>query len=323
MLSTSASSGAGADWEPGDPAPTTRSFSSRSSGLGPSISARGYGRWINSSSPAGSPASASLGLPPQASLGTFGDIVGPPNRPIVYATMESVPVPGQGGQPSRAMPHFMGRDCASGGGSTCSWSSSCAAPLGHHRATPTYNVQEHPRASTATSSAAAPTAEDVPWWVDRIPQVYAKAITNIQSHGWRAVHPKGELPVWTVLHWAAAEDHADICLQLLEADADPLCVDEQGLTPLDYAHKAAEAGASGGSLQVLEEAAQALSSGPPAPEVRRKRLLRAAWLDRPQVPCRCSTLLLQMQPTRSRQLTMSVSRREQLLLLPHQLRSPE
>lgn len=90
-------------------------------------------------------------------------------------------------------------------------------------------------------------------WGDPIPHCYAQALTNIEHHGWHSVHPQGEAPVWTILHWAASEGRAGICLRLLAARADPLIRDDNGKSPLDYARQAG-GGDDGDAWNILAEA---------------------------------------------------------------------
>jgi hypothetical protein len=69
---------------------------------------------------------------------------------------------------------------------------------------------------------------------DSVPDVYAKAIFNIERFGWSAMHPDGEEAEWTVLHWVASGGRLQLCARLLQARADPLMRDHEGKTPIDY-----------------------------------------------------------------------------------------
>jgi len=80
---------------------------------------------------------------------------------------------------------------------------------------------------------------DEEYWQQPLPPVYMSALASIERHGWNAVHPEDEPPVWTVLHWAASEDRPDICRRLVAARADPRHRDEHGHSALDYAREAA------------------------------------------------------------------------------------
>lgn len=92
--------------------------------------------------------------------------------------------------------------------------------------------------------------------LDDIPPVYKSALLTAERNGWVALHPRGEPPAWTVLHWAAAEDRMDICVRLLGCHADPLVLDDQGRSALDCAQDAG----TGGAWRVLSKAMDAQST---------------------------------------------------------------
>jgi len=82
-----------------------------------------------------------------------------------------------------------------------------------------------------------PAVSDV---LQRLPEVYKAAVALVLEYGWEVLHggDRGEGPMWTALHWAAAEGRTDVCRLLLQCPGAAKFVqqrDEMGRTPLDYA----------------------------------------------------------------------------------------
>ena len=88
-----------------------------------------------------------------------------------------------------------------------------------------------------------------------IPPVYQAAIAAVERFGWGEIHT-GE-PEWTALHWAASEGHADLCVRLLKAAADPMQPDHAGNSALEYAQEADDPAA----FHVLAQACEARNLG--------------------------------------------------------------
>eukprot|EP00928_Gymnodinium_smaydae_P092179 TRINITY_DN7598_c0_g3_i1.p1 TRINITY_DN7598_c0_g3~~TRINITY_DN7598_c0_g3_i1.p1 ORF type:complete len:928 (-),score=242.90 TRINITY_DN7598_c0_g3_i1:3-2786(-) len=105
---------------------------------------------------------------------------------------------------------------------------------------------------------------------ETVPPVYRSALETAERCGWRALHPQGEPADWTVLHWAASEDRADLCLRLLACRADPCALDDRGLSALDHARNS---GADGAWCVLAGAAASAAASAAAAPAVTHRAAL--------------------------------------------------
>merc|ERR1719163_2467191 len=79
--------------------------------------------------------------------------------------------------------------------------------------------------------------------VKAIPEAYVKVIDQIEKLGWeKMVWARG----FTLLHWAAKNDRADLCAHFLFQKADPNHKDDGGRSAFDYATDA-------GSKAALEQ----------------------------------------------------------------------
>merc|ERR1712039_143700 len=68
-----------------------------------------------------------------------------------------------------------------------------------------------------------------------IPEVYVEMIEKVEEFGWSSM-TWGE-DEYTVLHWAAKHNMADLCSRLIAKGADPRHRDAQGFDALDYARE--------------------------------------------------------------------------------------
>lgn len=222
---------------------SSRSHGSSSLGLGPSISAR---------SGSGAVSSSTAGWPPAALLAAGAGSTSmrwPPSPPP-----QQQPSPPMAPQQAPPAAEASAASALADPGPWTAWRAQTPAA----QAIAGSPVPEPPPAvaglvpalrpvpvQQATVAAAPPPAppsqriEVFGQWLHDLPDAYGAALVNIEQHGWQEVHPADEPPVWTVLHWAASEDRADLCLRLLGARADPLRADDQGLSALDYAQQAA------------------------------------------------------------------------------------
>jgi ankyrin repeat protein len=67
---------------------------------------------------------------------------------------------------------------------------------------------------------------------DSVPEAYLKIMENIDNNGWETIQwARG----FTLLHWAAKNNRADLCARFLRQGADPNSADDKGRTPADYA----------------------------------------------------------------------------------------
>lgn len=99
----------------------------------------------------------------------------------------------------------------------------------------TFAPDSPPSGSTASGAAAVPCYNRQSC---SVPVVYQEALEAAERNGWAALHPGDHPLAWTVLHWAASEDQAEVCLRLLAARADPCCQDDLGRSALDCARVA-------------------------------------------------------------------------------------
>merc|ERR1719198_110926 len=67
-----------------------------------------------------------------------------------------------------------------------------------------------------------------------IPEAYAKVIEKIDKLGWDKMIWTGN---FTLLHWAAKNDMADLCAHFMFQKADPEHRDDNGRTAFDYARE--------------------------------------------------------------------------------------
>lgn len=85
-------------------------------------------------------------------------------------------------------------------------------------------------ASRARSTSPAGAAGEAP--VDGLPADYVEVLRQIERKGWKAVDwERG----FTLLHWAAKHDRAQLCEWLLWQGADAFAPDASGQRPVDYA----------------------------------------------------------------------------------------
>lgn len=68
--------------------------------------------------------------------------------------------------------------------------------------------------------------------IEDLTPAYKKVLEEIEKHSWRAMEWKGG---WTMLHWAAKHGKKDLCLYLLNQQANPAEKDDEGRSAVDVA----------------------------------------------------------------------------------------